>query len=167
MSLLVARFHTSANLYWQLFWQNYTVLGSNFQVSAKTRHFYYQQPFPFPFRLKELFKVLSVFDDCLVNETREGKKICTSLTNMHYYIIFAILLHICTSPTNMHYFDIFSPLQHICTSLTNMHAQTHRAELGTHKENPSSFSCIFKCTTSTEYVSNSSTKSTKPNGHIL
>ena len=75
MSLLVARFHTSANLYWQLFWQNYTVLGSNFQVLAKTRHFYYQQPFPFPFRLKELFKVLSVFDDCLVNKTREGKKI--------------------------------------------------------------------------------------------
>ena len=55
LTLLVARFHTSANLYWQLFWQNYTVLGSNFQVSAKTRHFYYQQQFPFPLRLKELF----------------------------------------------------------------------------------------------------------------
>ena len=85
LTLLVARFHTSANLYWQLFWQNYTVPGSNFQVSAKTRHFYYQQPFPFPVRLKELFKLISVSDDCFVNKRREGKDICTSLTSMHYF----------------------------------------------------------------------------------
>ena len=95
-TLLVARFHTWANLFWQLFWQKYAVLGSNLQVSAKTRHFYYQQPFPFPVRLKELFKLISVSDDCFVNKRREGKDICTSLTSMHYFDILALLLHICT-----------------------------------------------------------------------
>ena len=103
MSLLVARFHTSADLYWQLFWQKYTVLGSNFQVSAKTRHFYYQQPFPFPFRLKELFKVLSVFDDCLVNKTREGKK-------LHFSNKYALLHHICNTLTHLYFSNKYALL---------------------------------------------------------
>ena len=38
---------------------------------------------------------ISVFDDCLVNKMREGKDICTSLTNMHSCNIFALLKQIC------------------------------------------------------------------------
>ena len=84
-NLLVARFHTCANLYWQLFWQNYTVLGSNFQVSAKTRHFYYQQPFPFPLRLKELFlngKYLYLMIE------RSKRHLHFFKTKMHYFNIY-------------------------------------------------------------------------------
>ena len=98
-NLLVARFHTCANLYWQLFWQNYTVLGSNFQVSAKTRHFYYHQPFPFPLRLKELFLYGKYLYLMIVLSTRWEKEktfallqqICTTLTFFHYCNIFALL----------------------------------------------------------------------------